>query len=137
MKTIKVHGYEVSYDIKNLVERARQISYDEIRNQKKGECGDEYNTTRIEFEIEINKFIDEINKLDENIVELVSKNAVFTKAKKLHKGRNHKLIESGLYLNYGNEYGSHSYEVPHIVLVETTPNKATLVLSNIKEQSSF
>lgn len=142
MQEAKHLNFKIKFDIKELVKEAdwsKMYAPEEGEKIDKKECGSQYRMTLNSFNKGLEKFKKEIEGLtEEKVAELFASNAKITKKGLLDKRSRCVLLESGLIVNYDNEYGSHSYDVPSIVASRTEGEYGLkLTIQNVGQQDSF
>lgn len=141
-QTVSIGKFKLTYDLEELRRKADAYSYEQKYGDdyqiNEDECGSQYRMTKEKFDSAKNRFVREIDSLtEERIIELFNSNARVTKKGTLDARMRHILVSSDITLNYYNEYGSHSYDVPSIQILKNSETDLTLYLTEVSHQDSF
>lgn len=134
-KIIAVGNFNLSYNIEELVKQAKRLEWDEwLENEDNGT----YSISESKFNENREKFIKEIESIESKLESLFKSNVHVTKKGTIHASKRSVILSSDLITSYDDSYGSHSYEVPSLIVVSGSSSKtAHLILIDVKYQSPF
>jgi hypothetical protein len=139
---VSIGNFKLTYDLEQLIRRASAYSYDEEYGDEyeinENECGSQYRMTKEDFDSARDSFVREIASLtEERVIELFKSNARVTKKGTLDARMRHILVSSDITINYYNEYGSHSYDVPSVQILRNSETDLELMVTEVSHQDSF
>ena len=141
-REIDVNKIKVIYDKEQILERIKELQYDEESYDGRSvvdTCKD-FSVSEEEFNRKKADFLKRAEELLLDEVELfkILENSIATnKNGSMTKRRRNVVTTFGAYRDYDNEYGCHSYTVDALMVDRVSEFQGELVLSYYTEQSSF